>query len=129
MRTLLMLAALIPASAIAAELPISGVFGSRAACAIYAAGGADAVFHDGMKDDGTMVADIPADDAPIILVTPSTLVSVETTCKVAAVAGERVDYACDSDGGALTISATVEERGGTLAYDANGEPLILNPCR
>jgi hypothetical protein len=116
------------ATAHAAELPLSGTYGSPAGCFILAAGGMGAVFHDGMRPDGTVIAGIPSgDNAPMIVLTATELVGVEMSCAVDAVDGTAVRFECGDYGPAF--SAIVKTDGDRLTYADDEATQPLTRCQ
>jgi hypothetical protein len=124
---------IIAAAASSVEIPISGTYGSATTCALYAAGGGNAVFSGGASLGQIIVSS----DAPDYLIVSRTeVVGYEWACEPEDVAGQSVTLQCPGPQVSTdlaepeTVTATVEENlaQGTLSYvDENGT-VILTRC-
>jgi hypothetical protein len=118
----------------ATKLPISGAYGSANACALYAAGGGNAVFSAGASIGQHAAVD--ADEPEYMVVSPTEVVGHEWACEPVSIDGSTVTMQCpgsqvSADFGEpelLTVIIREDAADATLSYTDETGTVILPEC-
>jgi len=134
------LAGLIPAlllstAAFAAELPISGTYGTAGACALYALAGEEGVVTNGGSTaipEGMVRGLNIAEDDAMILLRPDRLLGYEWGCEAAdaKIDGESATFSCAESEEPFTLRATIREdkQAGTVLFTDKAGSVTLRRC-
>jgi hypothetical protein len=131
MRSLALLLALAtPTAAIAGDFPVSAVYGTPRGCALFEAGGVDAVTSGG--DRFPDIKAVSGDDE-VLVVSPKAVSGVELECDAAdaKIEGTSVRLVCladENDPNPPPVTMKEDRVGGTLAYTDNHGTITLRRC-
>ncbi len=126
MRTILTtFACLVPMTAMALDLPVSGAYGTRTTCAIYSDGGSKEVVRgvDYINNRGDEL------DEAYLLVSPTEVLGAEWGCRGKSVSGRTAVLSCDGEGEEWESNASFRDGpNNTLIYTDEDASVLLRRC-